>query len=113
MREQSWPTVLTPRCPEISRLLVQASDAQGLKGQSQCGLEEVQEAMPRLGDSSWASFQSKKDLDEQRFMGFSLLVLATFQSVERKHSMLLLDGHKLYLPNEGTAKRRCRPGPKA
>lgn len=43
---------------------------QGLKGQSQCGLEEVQEAMPLLGDSSWASFQSKKDLDEQRFMGF-------------------------------------------
>lgn len=69
--------------------------------------------MPRRRDSSWASFQSKKDVDEQRCMGFSFLVLVTFQSMERKHSMLLLGGRKLYLPKEGTAKRRCRPGPKA
>lgn len=44
--------------------------------------------------SSWASFQSKKDLDEQRFVGFSFLVLVTFQSVERKRSMLLFGGRK-------------------
>lgn len=49
--------------------------------------------MPLMGNSCWASLQNKKDLDEQRFMGFSFRVLVTFQSMERKHvaSLYLVD----------------------
>lgn len=55
------------------------------------------------GNSCWASFQNKKDLDEQRFMGFSFPVLVTFQSMERKMCIeLLSSGYKSYLPKEGS-----------
>lgn len=56
----------------------------GLSGRTQCGLEELEKVVPLMGNSCWASFQNKRDLDEQRFIGFSFPVLVTFQSMERK-----------------------------
>ena len=58
--------------------------------------------MPLMGNSCRASFQNKKDLDEQRFMGFFSPVLVTFQTMERKCNMFLFSRHKLYLPKEGS-----------
>lgn len=80
-----------------------ASKLQGLSGRTQCGLEELEKVVPLMGNSCWASFQYKKDLDEQRFIGFSFPVLVTFQSMERKTcSKLFFSGHKFYLSEGGS-----------
>lgn len=69
--------------------MVQPPNLQGLKGRTQCGAGGAAEGRATDGELDWASFQNKKDLDEQRFMGFSFSVLVTFQSVERKHAASL------------------------
>lgn len=63
--------------------------------------------MPLMGNSCWASFQNKKDLDEQRFMGFSFPVLVTFQSMERKYvsSFYLVDINRICPKKEARCKQ--------
>lgn len=63
--------------------------------------------MPLMGNSCWASFQNKRDLDEQRFIGFSFPVLVTFQSVERKRvaSFSLVDINCICPKKEARSKQ--------
>jgi hypothetical protein len=51
----------------------------GIPERTQCGLK-------KLRNSCWATFQSKKYLDKQRYEGFSFPVLVTFQRWERKYT---------------------------
>lgn len=55
--------------------------------------------MPLRGNSCWASFQNKKDLDEQRFMGYFFSGFGNIpKHAEKACSKPLFTGHKLYLP---------------
>lgn len=55
------------------------------------------------GELDWASFQSKRGLDEQRFTGVFLSGFGNIPKCEEKTCReLLFSGHKLYLPKEGT-----------
>ena len=51
----------------------------------------------------WASFQSTRGLDEQRFTRVFLSGFGNIPKCEEKtFRELLFSGHKLYLPKEGT-----------
>lgn len=79
-----------------------AVNPSGLSGRTQCGLEEL-EKVALMGNSCWASFQNKKDLDEQRFIGFSFSGFGNFpKHGEKTRSKLFFSGHKLYLSKEGS-----------
>ena len=55
------------------------------------------------GELDWASFQSKRGLDEQRFMGVFFSGVGNIPKCEEKTCReVLFSGHKLYLPKEGT-----------
>lgn len=86
-----------------------AANPSGLSGRTQCGLGwELVKVVPLMGNSCWASFQNKKDLDEQRFIGFSFPVLVTVQSMERKRvaSFSLVDINCVCPKKEDRSKRR-------